>query len=188
MTMLVTIPNSILSTPTKQVKVIDKKVRQIIGKLKETLINTDNPKGVGLAAPQIGIPIRIFITRPIPSSPIDVFINPEITWKSAEISEIVRPKDGKPSLKKEKKLEGCLSIPNVWAHLKRPAKVKLRYLDINGRVQEKEFDGFMATIVQHETDHLSGILFTQKVLEQKEKFYRIEKGEKGEEKLVEIEI
>lgn len=193
--MILITPNPILSTPTKEVKVIDKKVRQIIEKLKEILINTNNPKGVGLAAPQIGIPLRIFITRPTPSSPIDVFINPEITWKSAEISEIERPNEKKSSLKKEgpaspagRKLEGCLSIPNVWGHLKRPVRVKLRYMNIDGNIKEEEFSGFMATIIQHETDHLTGILFTQRVLEQKEKFYRIEKDEKGGEKLVEIEI
>ena len=61
-------------------------------------------------------------------------------------------------------------------------------MDMNGIMQEKEFGGFMATIIQHETDHLNGILFTQRVLEQKQKLYQIEEDEKGEEKLVEIEI
>ncbi|MBI5451931.1 peptide deformylase [Candidatus Gottesmanbacteria bacterium] len=186
--MIVSVPNPVLTTPAKKVKRVDKKILSIIREMKKILLQTDNPKGVGLAAPQIGIPLAIFITRPKEKSTIDVFINPEIIWKSSKLSEIVREEDGKPSLRKEKKLEGCLSIPNIWGHLKRPTKVKLRYMDIQGKIQEKEFEGFMATIVQHETDHLNGTLFTQRVLQQKEKLYRIEEDEKGEEKLVEIEI
>ncbi|MBM3284050.1 peptide deformylase [Candidatus Gottesmanbacteria bacterium] len=186
--MIITIPNPILTTPAGHVKVIDKKVRQVVEKLKRALINTNNPRGVGLAAPQIGIPLQIFITRPTEKSAIEVFVNPEIIWQSDKLAEISRPDSQKASVKKDKKLEGCLSIANIWGHLKRPEKVKLRYMDLSGKIQEKEFYGFMATIIQHETDHLNGILFTQRVLEQKEKLYRIEKNEKGEEKMVEIEI
>lgn len=186
--MIVSVPNPVLTTPTKKVGKIDKKILQIIMRMKKTLVETHTPKGVGLAAPQIGIPLAIFITRPRENSPIDVFINPEIIWQSLELSEIVREENGKPSLRKEKKLEGCLSIPDIWGYLKRPAKVRLRYMDVKGVWQEKEFEGFMATIVQHETDHLNGILFTKRVLEQKQKLYKIEEDEKGEEKLVEIEI
>lgn len=186
--MIITVPNPVLTTPVKKVGKIDKKIQKIIDRMKKTLMETNDPKGVGLAAPQIGIRLAIFITRPKENSNIDVFINPEIIWKSSQVSEIVREDNGKPSIRKEKKLEGCLSIPNIWGHLKRPTKVKLRYMDIQGKIQEKEFEGFMATIVQHETDHINGILFTQRVLQQKEKLYRIEEDEKGEEKLVEIEI
>lgn len=186
--MIVTAPNTVLTTPAKKVKKIDKKILQIVAQMKKTLTETDNPKGVGLAAPQIGIPLAIFITRPKENSNIDVFINPKIIWQSSQVSEIIREEDGKSSLRKENKLEGCLSIPNIWGHLKRPIKIKLRYMDIAGIWREKEFEGFMATIVQHETDHLNGTLFTQRVLQQKEKLYRIEEDEKGEEKLVKIEI
>ncbi len=186
--MIVTVPNKVLITPAKTVNKIDKKIMQIVAQMKKDLLNKISPKGVGLAATQIGISLRIFITRPTENSPIDVYINPEITKVSREIGEIVRPDEGKPSLRREKKLEGCLSIPNVWGYLKRPKKVKLRYMDLSGKTQEKEFSGFMATIVQHETDHLNGILFTQRVLEQKEKLYEIEEDEKGEEKLAEIKI
>ena len=64
----------------------------------------------------------------------------------------------------------------------------MKYQDIEGKEQTREFSGFMATIVQHETDHLNGILFTQRVLEQKQKLYRIEETDKDEERLVGIEI
>lgn len=186
--MIVTIPNQTLISPTKPVDKIDKKILRIIEKMKRALLSADKPKGVGLAAPQIGISLRVFITKPQPDSPIDVFINPEITWKSETLGEIDRPASGKTSVKKEGKLEGCLSIPNVWGHLKRSTKVKLAYTDIKNQRHEKEFSGFPATIIQHEIDHLEGILFPQRVLEQKEKLYQIEEDEKGKEELVEIEI
>lgn len=186
--MIVKTPNPVLTTPAKPVKKIDKKTKEIIRALKENLLSTKNPKGVGLAAPQIGISLRIFITRPKEDSPIEVFINPQILWKSEETSTIERPYENKPSDKKENKLEGCLSIPNVWGNLKRSVGVKLRYTDTEGKIQEKEFTGFMATIIQHETDHLDGVLFTKRVLEQKEKLFQIEQDEKGNEKLEEIDI
>lgn len=186
--MIITVPNPVLTTPAKPVEKIDRKVRLIIEQMKNDLISKENPKGVGLAATQIGISLRIFITKPTETSPIEVFINPEIIWKSQALGEIQRPKGIKPSLRREKKLEGCLSIPNVWGYLKRPKSVKLRFLDEKGDQQEKEFEGFIATIVQHETDHINGILFTRRVLEQKQKLYSIEEDHKGREELVEIEL
>lgn len=187
--MIIKAPNPLLTTPAKKVKKLDKKVLQVIEKLDQILVRSNKPKGVGLAAPQIGISLAIFIAKPYTESPVEVFINPEIVWQSMEMAFIKRKKSSSnKSIKSAKKLEGCLSIPNVWGRLKRPEKVRLRYMDLNGKQKEKEFEGFMATIVQHEVDHLNGILFTQRVLEQEEKLYRIEEDEKGEEKLVEVEI
>lgn len=186
--MIVQAPNPVLTTPTKKVTTIDKKVLDIIDRMKKILSVTDNPKGVGLAATQIGFPLSIFITRPKVNSVIRVFINPQIIWKSDELSELIREEGEGNSIKKEKKLEGCLSITNIWGHLLRSSRVKLKYTDITGEIKEEEFSGFMATIVQHEVDHLNGILFTQRVMEQKEKLYEIHTNDKGEEKLVEIEI
>lgn len=186
--MIVQTPNPVLNTPAQRIKKIDKKVLQIISLMKKVLSDADNPKGVGLAAPQIGVPLAIFITRPKEKSPIDVFLNPEITWRSENLAEINREENGQKTKQHEKKLEGCLSIHNVWGHLKRPDRIRLKYISIEGVMEEKEFTGFMATIIQHETDHINGILFTQRVLEQKEKLFRIEYDAKGEEKLEEIEI
>lgn len=186
--MIITVPNTVLTTFTKPVGKIDKKVGQIIETMKFDLENKENPKGVGLAAPQIGVSLRIFIIKPTENSKVSVFINPEIVKKSEALGAIERPEKGKISIRREKKLEGCLSIPNVWGYLKRPKTVTLRYLDEKGQKQEKEFSGFEATIVQHETDHINGILFTQRVLEQKQKLYQIEENEKGEEKLVDIDL
>ena len=186
--MIVKIPNPVLTTPSKKVAKIDKKILRIVEEMKKTLQSAKNPKGVGLAAPQIGIGLKIFITRPTVSSPIDVFINPEIKSYSREMSEIKRIEEDKNNIGHDKKLEGCLSIPNVWGYLKRPSTVRLRYMTLDGEIKDNVFTGFLATIIQHETDHTNGILFTSRVLEQKQKLYRIEKNDKGEETLVKIEI
>ncbi|MBI2616539.1 peptide deformylase [Candidatus Gottesmanbacteria bacterium] len=185
--MIVTVPNPVLTTPAKPVTSIDRKTIGIVEQMKKELESQDNPRGVGLAAPQIGVSLQIFLTKPTESSPIEVYFNPKIVWTSLSKSEIIRKGEGK-SLRKEKRLEGCLSIPNIWGQLKRPIKVRLSYMDIEGIGREKEFEGFLATLIQHETDHLAGILFTRRILEQNGKLFRIEEDEKGEEKLVPVEL
>lgn len=185
--MIVSIPNPVLTTPAKTVMKIDKKILDIVGQMKKELLGAKKPKGVGLAAPQIGISLKIFITRPTEKTPVRVFLNPEITWYSPNIAEVNRPAESKAKYK-DKKLEGCLSIPNIWGHLLRPDKIRLKYLDLDGSLHEEEFEDFLATIIQHETDHTNGILFTRRVLEQKEKLFTIETDENGEEKLEEIEV
>lgn len=186
--MIVKVPDPVLSAPAEPVKKIDKKILSIIDRMKKDLVHTRSPKGVGLAAPQIGISLRIFITRPDLTSLINVFINPEIISKSEELSEINRIDKDPENKTHKKKLEGCLSIQNVWGYLKRSSWVKLRFINISGEIEEKIFTGFMATIVQHETDHLNGILFTQRVFEQHQKLYRIEKDSENNDKLVAIEL
>lgn len=186
--MIITVPNSILTTPAKSVGKIDGKIKQIISRMKFDLINKNNPKGVGLAATQIGVSLQLFLIKPTDDCPIEVFMNPEIIWKSKDMGEIQRPKSSKSSLRSDRKLEGCLSIPNVWGYLKRHKKIILKFMDETGKKKEKEFSGFEATIIQHETDHINGILFTQRVLEQKQKLYTIENDKKGKEELVEIEL
>lgn len=177
---IVSVPNSVLSTPAKRVTSFDKKLMDLVKLMTDTLLITVNPKGVGLAAPQIGVGMRVFITKPNPSSSIRVFINPEILTQDKAVT------DGVPE--RGNKLEGCLSIPNVWGKVKRTTKLTLRYHDTAGQVHEEEFSGFIATIIQHETDHVNGILFTQRVLEQKGKLYQVGKDEEGKEELQEITI
>ncbi|OGG14049.1 peptide deformylase [Candidatus Gottesmanbacteria bacterium RIFCSPHIGHO2_02_FULL_39_11] len=185
--MIITIPNKVLVTKAKKVESLDKKVKDIVAVMKKDLVATKNPKGVGLAAPQIGVSLRIFMAKPTSDSTITTFINPEILETSDDLSEIERP-EGPRSLKKDQKLEGCLSIPGVWGHLRRASWVKVKYLNENGEEKIEIYKGFMATIIQHECDHLDGILYTQRVLEQKEKLFSIETNEKGEETLEEIRI
>ncbi len=174
---IVTVPKGVLSTPAKPVTVFDHKLKQIIAAMKATLIATKNPKGVGLAAPQIGEPLRLFLTRPTEKSAVRAFINPEIVRATGET-------DGVPE--RENKLEGCLSIPAIWGRVKRAQTLTLRFQDETGKKHEQEFSGFMATIIQHETDHVNGILFTRRVLEQKGKLYQTTTNDEGKEVLEEI--
>ncbi len=120
-----------------------------IGKLAEDMLETmyDAP-GVGLAAPQVGVLTRLFVMDCVkeegePPRPM-VLINPEIVATSEE---------------KNTYEEGCLSIPEQYAEVTRPKRVTMRWLRLDGKVQEEEFDGLWATCAQHELDHLNGKLF-----------------------------
>lgn len=120
-----------------------------LGKLAEDMLDTmyDAP-GIGLAAPQIGMTRRLIVLdcekepghapRPL------VMFNPEIIWSSEDLSTYE---------------EGCLSIPDQYAEVERPAEVQVRWLGLDGKLQEEQFSGLWATCVQHEIDHLNGKLF-----------------------------
>lgn len=178
---IVKVPDSGLTTPSKTVDNIDKKTLEFIEEMKKTLSTAANPKGVGLAAPQVGKDLRIFITKPTQTGPISVFINPRILATSQEKT------DGVPA--KDNKFEGCLSIPNVWGVVQRHHMIKLSYQSPDGQSHTRTFTGFLATIIQHETDHIKGILFTQRVLEQKGKLYKITGTDKeGKDVFEEIEV
>jgi peptide deformylase len=184
---IVTAPNPVLSGTAKPVVKVDKDIVKIIEEMKETLLATTDPKGVGLAAPQVGKSLKIFIAKPTDNSKIYVFINPEIIEKSLDTSLVERPKKDK-SKKASKKLEGCLSLPNIWGPVRRASSLTLSYLDEKGQHHEEKFFNFMATIIQHEMDHLKGNLFPKKVLEQKGILYKSSKNKKGEDEFEEIEI
>jgi len=104
--------------------------------------------GIGLAAPQVGVTSRILVmdcAKGEDEQPEPICMaNPEIVWTSKELNEHE---------------EGCLSIPDVFANVTRPAAVQVRYLDRDGAEQERAFEGLRATCVQHEIDHLNGKLF-----------------------------
>lgn len=177
---IVHIPNGVLTMPTKTVSQFDKRLGKLIAEMKASLLSAKNPKGVGLAAPQIGDSWRVFITRAKEDSPIRVFINPVIIKRSDDQT------DGVPE--RENKLEGCLSIPKIWGKVKRAKTLSLRFQDERGVQHEEEFTGFLATIIQHETDHTNGILFTKRVLEQKGKLYQTGKDDEGKEVLEELSL
>ena len=104
--------------------------------------------GVGLAAPQVGVLSRLYVMdcNKDPEAPHDpvVMLNPEVTWRSEALNTYE---------------EGCLSIPEQYAEVTRPAEVRVRWLGLDGRMQEREFAGLWATCAQHEIDHLDGKLF-----------------------------
>jgi peptide deformylase len=169
---IVHVPHPILNTPVKPVTTIDEKIRNLIFEMEETLIAQKDPPGVGLAAPQVGKNLALFIIKPTPKSPTKVFINPKI------IKIIKQPSQNKKN--QRLKLEGCLSIPRIWSPVRRGAKVLLEYQTLASSIpgmERKWFQGFEAIIIQHEMDHLSGILFTQRSLEQNLPLYEEKNGE-----------
>lgn len=141
---LVILPDSQLRLISKPVSGADKAVRKLVDDMFATMY--DAP-GIGLAAIQIGIPLRVVtldVSKRDDTQEPMVLINPEITWSSAEMREME---------------EGCLSIPDYYGAVERPDKVRLRYRDIDFKEHEIEADSVLATCVQHEVDHLNGILF-----------------------------
>ncbi len=141
---LVILPDPVLRLVSKPVERVDAPLLKLADDMFETMY--DAP-GIGLAAIQIGEPLRMLVIdlakegeEPAPQ----VFINPEILEKSDERSVYE---------------EGCLSIPDYYAEVERPAKVRVRHLDREGKEQEVEAEGLLATCLQHEIDHLNGVLF-----------------------------
>lgn len=175
---IVIVPQPVLNQPTSPVVNFDHRLKKIISEMKEALLSAKNPKGVGLAAPQIGYSLSIFALKPTDKDEISFYINPKIIGFSTEVEK----------LQKNIHLEGCLSIPNTWGVVQRKKWIRLVFQDTKGNKKQKTFSGFQAVIVQHEMDHLRGILFTQRVLEQGGKLYEIIKEENGEEKLRELPI
>jgi len=169
---IVCVPNAILTSSVKPVKKIDEKIKDLVNKMEETLTAQDNPPGVGLAGPQVGVNLAIFIIKPTPKSSTKVFINPKIIKIAKH-----QPPDTKH---KDIKLEGCLSIPHIWGPVNRASRVLLEYQDLTSStsgVERRWFQGFEAIIIQHEMDHLSGVLFTQRSIEQNLPLYEEKNGE-----------
>ena len=158
-----------LSKICKPVKKIDKKVLAIARDLKETLKSQKDPEGVGLAAPQIGENLRIFAMRDM--GKIRVIVNPKII----KISKTLGSKE--VGGKHKEIMEGCLSLPNYYGPLKRAYKIEIKYLGLEGKEKQEEFTGLSAQIVQHEIDHLNGIMFIIRLLEQNKPLYKMEKNE-----------
>lgn len=186
MAKIVTAPNPVLSQKAKPVKKVNNEIKKIIQDMITTLNSASDPIGVGLAAPQIGLSLQIFIAKPTLKSPIHVFINPKIINEKEDTTKpLIQTKKKNKNIEK---LEGCLSVPNIWGDVKRKSNIKISYLDENGNKNTKKFTGFMATIIQHEMDHLQGLLFPKRVIEQKNTLFKSTKDEKGQDVFEEIDI
>lgn len=173
-------PHPTLSQKAKPVRKVDKAIARLIEDMKVSLDSATDPVGVGLAAPQVGKSLDIFITKPSVKSRVFAFINPKITKK------IPHEKDA--DREHLRKLEGCLSLPNIWGDVKRFPEINVEYLDETGKLHKRKFTGFMSIIIQHEIDHLNGVLFTKRVLEQGGTLYKSEKDENGEDVFEEMKI
>ena len=136
-------PDPRLKKPCEPIAEVTAELAQLAADMLETMY--DAP-GVGLAAPQVGVMKRILVMDCIKDGPPEpmVLINPSVVWASEDLSSYE---------------EGCLSIPDQYAEVKRPAQVKVRWTGLDGAEQERQFEGLWATCVQHEIDHLDGKLF-----------------------------
>jgi peptide deformylase len=193
---IVKTPSPILRQIAKPVTKIDRKIVRLISDMIDTLNAQTDPQGVGLAACQVGEPLRIFLMKPTPKSMVTVVINPKIISQNSQLTTPASPIGGQNSqLKKHKLLEGCLSIPNYYSDVKRPDKVRVTYTILNTKyIREylsssadiptttitQTFVGLPAQIMQHEIDHLNGKLFVDLVLSQKQKLLKLS-GDKWEE-------
>jgi peptide deformylase len=141
---IIILPDKRLRLVSKPVANVDAAMRRLIDDMFETMYAAP---GIGLAAIQVGEPKRIvtldLAKKDEPKAP-QVFINPEVLWSSEE---------------KRAYEEGCLSIPEYYEEVERPTAVKVKFMDLDGKVQELEATGLLATALQHEIDHTNGILF-----------------------------
>lgn len=138
------IPDKRLRLTSKPVERIDSEIERLVEDMFETMYHAP---GIGLAAIQVGVPLRVVtmdVSRKDEEKAPQVFINPQILGSSEERSIYE---------------EGCLSIPEIHEDVERPAQVKFRYLDLAGKAHEAEAVGLFATCIQHEIDHLNGVLF-----------------------------
>ena len=141
---IIILPDKRLRLVSEPVKTVDAELRVLIDDMFETMYEAP---GVGLAAIQVGVPKRVITAdtakKDEPKQP-QVYINPEVVWSSEQ---------------KNTYEEGCLSIPEYYEEVERPAQVKVRFTDLEGRSHEVEANGLLATVLQHEIDHINGVLF-----------------------------
>jgi peptide deformylase len=141
---ILTVPNPVLKQVSTPVDGVDDDLRRLMDDMLETMYAAP---GIGLAAIQVGVPRQVIVMdlarQDDPPEP-RFFVNPEILWASDEIALYE---------------EGCLSVPEIYDEVARAAQVRLRYLDYNGQEVVEEAEGLFAVCIQHEMDHLKGVLF-----------------------------
>ena len=137
-------PDPRLKAVASEIAKVDGEIRTLIDDMLETMYEAD---GIGLAAVQIGVAKRVIVMdldqKDVKRNP-RVFVNPKILWASEELASFE---------------EGCLSVPDIWEDVERPARIRAEYLDRDGNKQTLEADGLLADCLQHEMDHLQGVLF-----------------------------
>jgi peptide deformylase len=141
---ILTAPDPRLQAISTDVETVDAEIRKLVDDMADSMYAAD---GIGLAAIQIGVAKRVLVIdldqKEGKKNPI-AYINPKIIWASEETAVFE---------------EGCLSVPEIWDDVERPARIKCEYLDRDGKKQALEADGLLATCLQHEMDHLNGVLF-----------------------------
>ena len=141
---ILVVPDPTLKQVSKPVETVDDDLRALMDDMLETMYAAP---GIGLAAIQVGVPKRVIVMdiarQDEPKEP-RYFVNPEILWASEETAPYE---------------EGCLSVPEIYDEVERPARVKIRYLNYQGEAIEEDAEGLFAVCIQHEMDHLDGVLF-----------------------------
>src|SRR3954468_9653318 len=141
---IITAPDPRLKAVSSAVEKVDAEIRKLVADMADSMYAAD---GIGLAAVQIGVAKQIIVIdldqKDGQKNP-RAFINPKIVWASDEMATFE---------------EGCLSVPEIWDDVERPARIRAEYLDLDGKKVELEADGMLATCLQHEMDHLNGVLF-----------------------------
>ena len=141
---ILTVPDPTLKLVSKDVARVDDALRALMDDMLETMYAAP---GIGLAAIQVGEPVRVIVMdlarEGEPPAP-QYFVNPQIVWASEETAPFE---------------EGCLSVPEIFDEVERPARVKLSYLNYQGETVEEDAEGLYAVCIQHEMDHLNGVLF-----------------------------
>lgn len=186
-------PNPLLAQTLKPVQKVDERIIKILKDMEQTLENQQDPPGVGLAANQVDLDLRIFLA--LIDNQIVPFINPEILDKS---TRLYPPNDGKNHL-----LEGCLSLHGYYGLVRRSKWIKLKTITVDLKDLEngiptdpnlykeytQKYTNFPAQIIQHEMDHLNGHIFVERILEQKQKLYKITgKDKKDKTVFEEVEL
>lgn len=141
---IIIIPDKRLRLVSEPVKLIDRETRKLVEEMFEAMYAAP---GIGLAAIQLATPRRVVtldLAKKDEEKKPQVFINPEVVWASEDKSVYE---------------EGCLSIPDYYEEVERPARVKVRYVDLEGEAREIDAEGLLSTCLQHEIDHLNGVLF-----------------------------
>ncbi len=141
---IISLPDKRLRLVSKPVEAITPEIRALADDMLETMYEAP---GIGLAAIQVAVPLRLItmdLSKKEGEKDPRVFINPEILSSSEELSTYE---------------EGCLSIPEYYEEVERPATVRVRFMDLDGKIHEEDADGLYATCIQHEIDHLNGVLF-----------------------------
>jgi len=141
---ILTVPDPVLKQKSEPVAQVDDALRALMDDMLETMYAAP---GIGLAAVQIGVPKQVIVmdlAREGEEPQPRYFVNPEIVWASEETAPYE---------------EGCLSVPDIYDEVERPERVKLRYLDYHGKPVEEDAEGLFSVCIQHEMDHLNGVLF-----------------------------
>lgn len=184
---IITVPNPLLRQKSKKVAKVDKKIQKVIADLLETVKNASEPSGLGLSAVQIGQPFRIFVARldsarqAKTKKDFEVFINPQAVKVSKETLKKVLQKE-------QQFFEGCLSVPQIYGFVDRPYQIKLEWQDETGKKHVRDFKNRFSVCLQHELDHLNGVLFIDRLLQQKGKIYELKKDKKGKEVFTEVKL